>query len=540
MFRIIVNKLLLLIICFFSIYANPGFSQGNISSINIVSDDNYPPYVFRNEKGDLQGIIVDEWKLWESKTGIHANIMGMDWGKAYNYMIEGKADVLETVFYNEERSKIFEFTSPYAKIDVPVFFHKTLSGITDLRTIRGFTIGVKRGDACIDLFKQYGIATLKEYDNYEAIIKAAANGDVRVFCIDKPPALYYLYKDNLENEFHYSFTLYSGEFHRAVKKGQTELLKIINDGFSKISDDEKESIEKKWLGTMIPPPFYIRYIIYSFLIVGIIVTLLVLLNIFLRRKVKEKTNQLEKAYLEVIAAKEKAEKSNKLKSEFLAQISHEIRSPLNVILSFSEIIKTDLIEKTNSESLDYFKFIEAAGNRLLRTVDLVINASEMQTGTYEPTFSEFGLIEEIIDKIRHDYKKLIKDKGLEFKFNCNVSDVKIRGDKYSVYQTFVNLMENAIKYTMFGSIALCIDVNDNNIIVSVEDTGIGISEEFLGKLFEPFMQEERGYSRRFEGNGLGLSLVKKYCDLNGASIKAESQKGVGSKFIVIFKKIMTS
>ena len=468
---------------------------------------------------------------------VHANIVAMDWGIAYNYMLAGKADVLETVFDNEERSKIFDFTKTYANIEVPVFFHKTLSGITDIRTVRGFTIGVKSGDQCINIFRKNGIVTLKEYSNYEAIINAAANGEVRVFCVDKPPALYYLYKNNLENDFHYSFTLYNGAFHRAVKKGQTELLKIIEDGFAKISDDEKEQIEKKWLGTMLPQPNYIRYVIYSFLVVFVTALVLFLLNIFLRRKVKEKTKQLEFAFVGMTAAKEKAERSDKLKTEFLAQMSHEIRSPLNVILSFSDLIETDLKDKVKPEAIDYFKYINSAGQRLLRTVDLILNASEMHLGTYEPTFSEFGLIEEIITKIRYDYKNLIEDKGLEFKFSGNVSEVKIRGDKYSIFQIFVNLTENALKYTMKGFISINVDYDNNNCVkVDIEDSGIGMSDDFLAKLFEPFMQEERGYSRRFEGNGLGLSLVKKYCDMNGATISAESEKGKGSKFTVILKQ----
>lgn len=530
-------KLLFLFVLCFSFCANLCYSQDRIKSINIVADDNYPPYIFRDEKGIIQGLIVDEWRLWESKTGIHANIIAMDWGKAYSYMLMGKADVLETVFYNEERARIFDFTKPYAEIEVPVFFNNTLSGIKDLSTIRGFTIGVKSGDACIDIFKQNGIETLKEYSNYESIIKAASNGDIKVFCIDKPPALYYLYKNNLESKFNYSFTLFKGEFHRAVKKGQTELLKTIENGFDRISKNEKEKIENKWLGTILPQPDYIRYVIYSLLTVTLIALILVLFNLFLRKKVREKTHQLKKALEEVIKAKEKAERSDKLKSEFLAQISHEIRSPLNVILSFADLIKTDLKDKIKPEAMDYFKFIASAGRRLIRTVDLVLNASEMQLGTYEPTFSEFDLVEEIISKIRQEYKQVVADKGLEFKFTSNIPDTTILADKYSVYQIFVNLIENAVKYTDQGFISLSLDCSDDTgIIVNIEDTGIGMSKEFLLNLFSPFMQEERGYSRRFEGNGLGLSLVKKYCEMNGASITVESKKGKGSKFTVIFKK----
>ena len=98
------------------------------------------------------------------------------------------------------------------------------------------------------------------------------------------------------------------------------------------------------------------------------------------------------------------------------------------------------------------------------------------------------------------------------------------------------MIDNAIKYTDNGRVEVTIDRNnDGCIIVSVEDTGIGISDEFMKNIFKPFLQEESGYSRRYEGNGLGLALTKKYCELNNATINVESQKGAGSKFIITFK-----
>jgi PAS domain S-box-containing protein len=292
----------LLLVCCIVISA---FSQGKIDSIKIVADDNYPPYIFRSEKGELQGIIVDEWKLWEARTGIRVHLEGYHWDKAYHLMLAGKADVLETVFFNQERAKIFDFTNPYAKLEVPVYYHNSLSGIKDIQTLRGFTIGVKAGDACISVFRQNGITTLKEYNNYEAIIKAAANGEVRVFCIDRPPAVYYLYKYNLSGEFNYAFTLYTGEFHRAVKKGNTAVFDVVTNGFAKISSNEIDEIEKRWMGVPFIQPQLIRYAIYTLFIVGILILGLVIINILLRRKVEVKTRQLEIAFGELSRSEEK-------------------------------------------------------------------------------------------------------------------------------------------------------------------------------------------------------------------------------------------
>ena len=113
---------------------------------------------------------------------------------------------------------------------------------------------------------------------------------------------------------------------------------------------------------------------------------------------------------------------------------------------------------------------------------------------------------------------------------------KILADEYSIMQIFANLIDNAIKYTKKGKVEILLTKNKSgNVMVEVKDTGIGMSKEFLPKIFEPFVQEEQGYSRSYEGNGLGLALTKRYCEINNAVIEVESEKNVGSTFRVIFK-----
>ncbi|MCK9280238.1 MAG: GAF domain-containing protein [Melioribacteraceae bacterium] len=238
----------------------------------------------------------------------------------------------------------------------------------------------------------------------------------------------------------------------------------------------------------------------------------------------------------LISAKEKAEFSNKLKSEFLAQMSHEIRSPMSVIISFTNLIREVLGMNLTPELSEYFDGIDTASSRLIRTIDLILNTSEIKLGTYEPSISEIEIISEIIDGVRNEYDPLIRKKGLEFHYHSDLPKALINGDKYSLYQIFVNLIHNAFKYTQVGSISIIIKTNSEKgeLYISIEDTGIGISEEYMENIFQPFMQEEMGYSRRYEGNGLGLALVKNYCDLNRISINVESKKGVGSKFTVTF------
>jgi PAS domain S-box-containing protein len=275
------------------------------NEIVIVSDDNYPPYIFRDEKGNLQGIIVDQWNLWQEKTGIRVKLIAMDWINAQHYFDKGKADVLETVFYTKQRAEKWIFTEPFAKIEVPVFISKSLSGIKDTKSLQGFTIGVKNGDACIEILRKSGITSFIEYPSYDSIIIAASKGKIKVFCIDKPPALYYLYKYNFDEEFKLSFTLYSGEFHRAVQKKNIALVDIIENGFDKISKSEIEIIEQKWMGKTIMSGKTKRYLIISASVLVIISLILLFFNIFLRIRVKKKTLELKNALEEITYNEEK-------------------------------------------------------------------------------------------------------------------------------------------------------------------------------------------------------------------------------------------
>ncbi|MBA3010871.1 MAG: PAS domain S-box protein [Desulfobacula sp.] len=285
--------LVCLLLCFIPILAQGKEGDGRFKAITIVLDDNYPPYIFRNSNGHIQGILVDEWALWEKKTGIKVNLTAMDWSKAQEFMRKGQADVIDTIFFNEKRALAYDFTKPYATLDVPVFFNKNISGIVNIPSLQGLTIGVKAGDACIDVLKKQGITSLQEYNSYESIIQAAASGQIKVFSIDKPPALYYLYKMNLENEFRYSLTLYTGKFHRAVQKGRTDILKAVEGGFALITKKEHDAIQKKWMGEPLLRPEYFRYISFFLLFVGVIFLVLLFFNATLRRNVRVKTAELQ-------------------------------------------------------------------------------------------------------------------------------------------------------------------------------------------------------------------------------------------------------
>ena len=138
--------------------SEPESGAGN--AISVVMDDNYPPYVFRDEEGTLKGILIDQWDLWSRKTGIEAAVTAMSWPDAVNAMKNGGYDVIDTVFLNEERDEWLDFSAPYATIDVAVFHDKNIGGITDMRSLRGFSVAVKAEDNSIQMLRQNGITDI--------------------------------------------------------------------------------------------------------------------------------------------------------------------------------------------------------------------------------------------------------------------------------------------------------------------------------------------------------------------------------------------
>ena len=274
--------------------SSPSNPSSSPKAIKVVMDDNYPPYVFRDGSGRLQGILVDQWRLWEGKTGIRADVHAMDWGKALRRMEAGEFDVIDTIFRNESRERVYDFSKPYATLEVPVFFHKNISGITDASSLKGFPVAVKNGDAAVDYLSRRGVDRLVGYDSYEEIIRAAREHKIGVFVVDKPPAMYFLYKMGIHDQFQVSEPLYFGRFHRAVLKGSRPLLAAVEDGFARISPEELKEIDRKWLGSATSPRVSLLHVTGAILACLVAILLLAAWNRTLRKSVERKTAELKK------------------------------------------------------------------------------------------------------------------------------------------------------------------------------------------------------------------------------------------------------
>ncbi|PKN97705.1 MAG: hypothetical protein CVU42_14815 [Chloroflexi bacterium HGW-Chloroflexi-4] len=269
--------------------SQPIIPNSGLTTLKVVIDNNYPPFSFVDEQGKLQGILIDRWKLWERKTGNRVEITGLDWSSAKRFMEAGNYDVIDTIFWTESREYIYDFSEPYQDIDVPIYFSNKISGIVDVTSLKGYSVAVKANDACIDFLNENGIMQLVEYDSYESIIKAAANNQVKVFVMDKPPADYFLEKHKISRDFNQTVPLYTGQFRRAVLDGNTALLNMVENGFARITTDEYETIDKKWYDTTVDTQSFLQIIEIVGGISLIFFLILIIWNRSLQSQVKRKT-----------------------------------------------------------------------------------------------------------------------------------------------------------------------------------------------------------------------------------------------------------
>lgn len=255
------------------------------------------------------------------------------------------------------------------------------------------------------------------------------------------------------------------------------------------------------------------------------------------RELEAKAVELEKTNEELNKAKQIAENSDKLKSEFLAQMSHEIRTPVNVILSYVSLLLGEHKELEQAEIDQGVEVIQKSSKRLIRTIELILNMSELEIGIYQLYNQKINLVD-IAESIVLEYKTMNKNPNLDINFSSSKDSFLIHTDQHSVHQIISNVIDNAVKYTEAGSVSVNIEECSGSAKVTVNDTGVGISDKYLPIIFEPFSQEEQGYTRSYEGNGLGLSLVKKYCDLNKVKINICSKKYKGTKVELEFSQLI--
>jgi GAF domain-containing protein/CheY-like chemotaxis protein len=223
------------------------------------------------------------------------------------------------------------------------------------------------------------------------------------------------------------------------------------------------------------------------------------------------------------------------KSAFLANMSHELRTPLNAIIGYSEMLQEDAADAGAEELVPDLKKVNAAGKHLLELINSILDLSKIEAGRMELSLENFGVCD-MVEEIRSVIQPLAGSNGNQLGICCAVDAGAMHADMTKVRQVLLNLLSNACKFTKDGGVSLDVEregsAGTSWVIFKVSDTGIGMSAEQLGRLFEEFMQADASTTRKYGGTGLGLALSRRLCRLMGGDIAVTSEPGQGSTFTV--------
>jgi signal transduction histidine kinase len=239
---------------------------------------------------------------------------------------------------------------------------------------------------------------------------------------------------------------------------------------------------------------------------------------------------LRQADEEILQVNRQLEQSSRYKSEFLANMSHELRTPLNAIMGFSEILLDVTMNLTSGERTEFLRNIHSSGQHLLGLINDILDLAKIEAGKMD-LHAEAMPVTQALQEVAAILEPMARQQGLQLK-TVGVAEVGvIKADRSKFKQVLYNLLSNAVKFTPApGTITVSVKDSAEQLTVSVEDTGIGMKPEDLPKLFREFEQIDGSYTRRYQGTGLGLALCRRFVEMHGGRIWAESQFGKGSIF----------
>ena len=366
----------------------------------------------------------------------------------------------------------------------------------------------------------YPFWKIKEYDSSAEVEKAVRSGEADCFVVKAGQSL-----KTLANSKMYSvFLTKPGDSCFAVTRENITLMNILNKTIQTLPASRLSglfSVYENAPGRVTLAEYIkdnLRVVSMSFVSVTLVIILII---VYLMMKARK--------------AQIQAEKANAAKSDFLFNMSHDIRTPMNALLGYNELMKREL---TDPKLLDYQEKMEQSGNLLLSIINNVLDMARIESGKVELD-EDYVKIRDIYQGIYKIFQAEAEKKGIHLKMEYDVKHEHVICDETKNKEIFLNLISNAVKYTASGGrvtiriTELDCDRKDYvRIRTQVIDTGIGMSEEFLPSLFEAFARERNTTDGKIAGTGLGMPIIKKYIDMMYGTIEVESKQGEGSKFTV--------
>ena len=388
---------------------------------------------------------------------------------------------------------------------------------------------------------------LVEYDSFEDAADMITDEKADCFLMGASQALVY---DNSQKFKSVPLTN-TMEACFAVKSGEATLLSLLNKTLKDMPSGMLTSAlaiydstaDKITFSDFVKDNMLAFFLAAGFLALSIIIIILVLLRKARKAEISAKhaANNTQKLNDKLEIALKKAEDASLAKTRFLNNMSHDIRTPMNVILGYAQLMESELDGKDMPEILEHLEKLQQSGNLLLSIINNVLDMARIESGRMELD-ENYCRIEDVRKSLFAVFDEKARKKDIALHYTMNVEHEHILTDVTKVKEIFVNILSNAIKYTPVGGFVMmsvdelpCDEPGYMIVRNRVSDTGIGMSQEYMTKIFDAFTREHNTTKSKIAGTGLGMSIVKKYVELLGGTIDVESEPGKGSTFTVTLK-----
>ncbi|MBF0370303.1 MAG: transporter substrate-binding domain-containing protein [Magnetococcales bacterium] len=492
-------------------------------------DPDYAPFEWQNKAGETVGIAPDYLALVGRKLGIRITSVESDsWKNSLLSVEKRRGDLVTVATKTPERSEYMDFTSPYAIFPNVILMRADSSGSYDLAGLKGKTVAAIDGWAMTSFIrKNHPDIRIQLVAGVQEALEQVAIGEADGVLLNMATAGYWIERLKITNLRIAGKTQFTYKLSFASRNDWPQLHTLLEKALQSITESERQTIFNRWIslreeGWHPTPRFWI--ISGITLLVGLMVLVLVW-NDSLRRQVARNTEELRQA-------KEAAEHANQAKTRFLANMSHEIRTPMNAVIGMCHLaLQTELTDKQR----DYMHKIQSSSDRLLGLINNIVDLFRVESGQLRLSPVSFHL-DDILEKLAIQLGPEAESKNLELLFSHSLPpSFTLMGDATRLEQILFNLIENAIKFTQAGKVLVAVETLDQldaraNIRFAITDTGIGMTQEEMAQLFQPFTQVDGSTTRQFGGVGLGLTVSRRLVELMGGELTVESVSGRGSTF----------
>lgn len=508
-------------------------------TIKVAAAITFKPMEFIDENGDLSGISRSYLNEISKRLKVEFKwAKNKNWGEGLEMIRTGDADILTVVTPSEEREKHIRFTDVYLSLAHVIFSRKDGYKFTTIDDLNGFTIAQSKGTQVVEFIKEnYPDINIIETENTHESIRLVTSDVADAYIGDIPSVTNSMASLGYTNIVITGTSPYISLNAMGIRRDLPLLASAIQKALNDIPEMRKNEILNEWISieNEIEPDYNLIWMVLLGLLV-VVAFILFWLN-KLHNEVKRREIVERKLILSQEIARKaqvEAEAANKAKSSFLANVSHEIRTPLNAIMGFSEIMETGLFGEIKQKKYkEYLADIRGSGNHLALVIKNILDLAKIEAGKWPLNEVKFDIYDSINGSLKivaqmaqEKNINLIKPKG---------SSVFINGDNHAFQRVFINLLSNAIKFTPEGGeVDLSVRLNDQtgNVIIEVNDTGIGIAKEHIEHVMTEFGQIHESMDADEHGTGLGLSIVKGLVELQNGTFQLISELGIGTKAII--------